>query len=851
MESGGHSARIHARTTHAVGTRSGDFPRALALFWFAVLGLVGAPAAPPAHAASTSYSLTFQTSGQDMWNSGSQYMLDYSQPWGTSWNQSSSGGSYQDITIPGYCIPKTIQICDPLPPYSCTTVTVPGEQICFPEIDLGSFGAEASASTDGTVSLQPHLTVRGGGIDVTYPIQVTLGLPADGVLYPGDTYTISTSFVPNGTASLSSSSPSARITLDALLNAHFSSSATVKGGDALGTKSGTLFDFSVGSPNPVQIFNSDNPVFLGAVNYGVNAALSKLTEGLVSGSFNQLAINTNGGLASNGTSLLATGDANFFNASVDYTCAVLLAAGVPCPEQNFSLDLGPTANFSANLQILDLFQSVGLGLHQRFQFDPHPKVHLVLSNGETLDGNLGDTWARTFPIPADNATSNDLTIMPTFRLDNQFRNTTQLSIDPTLNLVPLNVSYSGKAAGQDLGSFSLQPVDTLTLPAQVPPATLFDSTFALPGLQASTGTPASIRGYVYPAPVLDSVTPAVSKPGATLHFAAAGQNFVQSHANTQTSLPSTTALWNGDSRLSTLDTSTGQVTFDITSDEANAEGIFNVTVANPAPGGGTSNAKPVIIDGHPPVTTISLSGPQNANNNGWYKGEVSASLSSQDTLSGVHDVEYQVDGGAPQTVLTHAPLGPGSFNAPGFPVSGDGIHSVTYGSNDNAGNAETQRSAGIKIDGTPPTVTYSGNAGSYTVDQQVNITCASADNLSGVLSDTCRPITGPAYSFPLGVNSFSATATDKAGNVGRGSTSFTVQVTYDSLCTLVQQFVTKPGVAHSLCVKLQNAAADAARGDLNAKSGIMGAFANEVQAQSGKAMTTDQAAILTQLALAV
>src|SRR5262249_29994592 len=335
------------------------------------------------------------------------------------------------------------------------------------------------------------------------------------------------------------------------------------------------------------------------------------------------------------------------------------------------------------------------GLHQRFQFDPNPKVHLVLSNGQTLDGNVGDTWAVTFPLPADNATSNDLTITPTFRLDSQPRNTTALPIDPAPTLVPLNVSYSGSAVGQDLGSFSLQPVatQTITFPGQITPETLFDSTFALQGFNSPTEAPASVRGYVYPAPVLDSVTPAGSKPGATLPFAAAGSTFVQSHANTQTWLPSTSAIWNGDSRLSTLNTSTGQVNFDITSDEANAEGIFNVTVVNPAPGGGTSNAKPVIIDGHPPVTTISLSGPQNANNNGWYKGKVAASLSTQDTLSGVHDVDYQVDGGASQTVLTHTPLGPGSFNTPLFAVSGDGIHSVTYQSNDNAGNAEAPRSA--------------------------------------------------------------------------------------------------------------------------------------------------------------
>ena len=74
------------------------------------------------------------------------------------------------------------------------------------------------------------------------------------------------------------------------------------------------------------------------------------------------------------------------------------------------------------------------------------------------------------------------------------------------------------------------------------------------------------------------------------------------------------------------------------------------------------------------------------------------------------------------------------------------------------GNAETQQSQEIDIDGTAPVVTYTGNAGSYTVDQQVNITCSRSDNLSGIQSDTCKNVVGPAYSFPLGPNNFSATA---------------------------------------------------------------------------------------------
>jgi hypothetical protein len=154
-------------------------------------------------------------------------------------------------------------------------------------------------------------------------------------------------------------------------------------------------------------------------------------------------------------------------------------------------------------------------------------------------------------------------------------------------------------------------------------------------------------------------------------------------------------------------------------------------------------------------------------------------------------------------------------------------------------------------DTTPPTITYSGNAGIYTVDQMVNITCSAYDGQSGIASSTCRNIGGPAYTFPLGINTFSATAADKAGNTGYASTSFTVKLTYDSLGNLVKKFVTKSGTANSLLAKLDNARAAEARGDIKAKTGMIGAFINEVQAQTGKAISPENAIVLIALAKAI
>ncbi len=175
---------------------------------------------------------------------------------------------------------------------------------------------------------------------------------------------------------------------------------------------------------------------------------------------------------------------------------------------------------------------------------------------------------------------------------------------------------------------------------------------------------------------------------------------------------------------------------------------------------------------------------------------------------------------------------------------------LTASCSDNAGNVGTA-SYSVNVDKTPPVVTSLGNAGTYSVAQSVAISCDASDALSGVASDTCNNVSGPAWSFGLGTYTASATATDKAGNIGSGSTSFAVTVDYQSLCALVGEFVPNHGIANSLCAKLDSAAAAAARGQSNANKSSLAAFDNEVAAQAGKALTSNQAALLTRFASAL
>jgi hypothetical protein len=179
--------------------------------------------------------------------------------------------------------------------------------------------------------------------------------------------------------------------------------------------------------------------------------------------------------------------------------------------------------------------------------------------------------------------------------------------------------------------------------------------------------------------------------------------------------------------------------------------------------------------------------------------------------------------------------------------AGEGAITLTSTCKDLAGNSASDTRT-VHVDTTAPVVTFAGNAATYSVDQSVSISCLASDALSGVASNTCTNVSAPAWSLGLGTHTLSATATDNAGNLGSGSTSFTVTVNATSLCALVHQFSINSGIANSLCVKLDAAASAATRGLVKTQANNLRAFINEVAAQSGKALTADQATLLTKYA---
>jgi hypothetical protein len=97
----------------------------------------------------------------------------------------------------------------------------------------------------------------------------------------------------------------------------------------------------------------------------------------------------------------------------------------------------------------------------------------------------------------------------------------------------------------------------------------------------------------------------------------------------------------------------------------------------------------------------------------------------------------------------------------------------------------------------------------------------------------------------VGARSVGGKIRDKDGGISEYRSTVSVAVTFSSLCDLVRSYSTEPKVTDDLCDKLARAAA-ASTAALRAAQ--LHAFANQVDAKTGKGLTPAQAAELKLLA---
>jgi probable HAF family extracellular repeat protein len=184
-----------------------------------------------------------------------------------------------------------------------------------------------------------------------------------------------------------------------------------------------------------------------------------------------------------------------------------------------------------------------------------------------------------------------------------------------------------------------------------------------------------------------------------------------------------------------------------------------------------------------------------------------------------------------------------------FPL---GDTTVTCTATDSSGNHGTASFVVHVVDTTPPNLTtptdFARNATSPN-GAVVTFSASASDLVDPSPLVACEPASGSGF-FAIGKTSVACTATDAAGN--HSSASFVVHVRGASdqttvLITLVVATNARPGIISSLDAKLDalQRTLAVANADSHAEaSNILGAFINEVQAQTGKALTTDQASQL-------
>jgi len=219
---------------------------------------------------------------------------------------------------------------------------------------------------------------------------------------------------------------------------------------------------------------------------------------------------------------------------------------------------------------------------------------------------------------------------------------------------------------------------------------------------------------------------------------------------------------------------------------------------------------PLPTDTTPPVIAAVVTGELSA---GWYTSDVTVSWT-------ITDGESPISGSSGcETVSVTEDTAGVTFTCEATSDGGSASESVT-----------------LKRDTTAPEISFSGSAGVYTVDQEVQVSCTTSDTLSGVASANCPGASGRAYTFGVGSTALYASATDVAGNSASQSISFEVIVTTGSLCALVRQWVTQHGVQNALCQQLTQG-----------RNGP-GSFISTVRAQTGRAVPAQYAPILIALA---
>ncbi|WP_406411071.1 calcium-binding protein [Streptomyces sp. NBC_01614] len=171
-----------------------------------------------------------------------------------------------------------------------------------------------------------------------------------------------------------------------------------------------------------------------------------------------------------------------------------------------------------------------------------------------------------------------------------------------------------------------------------------------------------------------------------------------------------------------------------------------------------------------PHTSLALNPSAPDGSNDWYKSPVTPLVTATDAGTGVAQTRCVLDPAQAPQNFAALPDEPCPYTGDD-PVSG-GEHTLYAASIDKAGNAEAVQSVTFSVDAISPVITCPDPAPAYTLQQSGATFTATATDAGSGLADT--HLTGSPDTSTGGPHTFTATATDKAGNTTSRDCTYTV-----------------------------------------------------------------------------
>src|SRR2546427_291503 len=146
------------------------------------------------------------------------------------------------------------------------------------------------------------------------------------------------------------------------------------------------------------------------------------------------------------------------------------------------------------------------------------------------------------------------------------------------------------------------------------------------------------------------------------------------------------------------------------------------------------------LDTTPPVTTAQLSPMPNVF--GWNGGDGNVNLNATDNASGLLEITYRASGA--QIIASTTVSGATTS----FMITAEGVTTITFFAEDNAGNQETPKTVIVRIDRTPPTITAPPNVTAGTGPGAAPCSAGGSGAPPGTAAP--RDKAGGAHRFPSG-----------------------------------------------------------------------------------------------------